>query len=261
MAKTRQHLTPAEAAERGLLCKKDLKALGLMPGPATRPAGTVWQGRGAYYVYAPAECGPYVRQPNQALLRRREAASVAAEWLAGETVILDTETTGLYDAEIVELSIIDTAGNVLLDTLVRPTRPIPAEATEIHGITDEMVANAPTWAEVYPQYQALVAGKTIAAYNAEFDAGMVDKSCRAHGIEQPSTKALRPAGNWSCAMRLYSRWVGETRDDGQFRWHKLTAAAAACGVQETGAHRALADARMTLGVLQYLSERSSGRKT
>lgn len=175
MAKTRQHLTPAEAAERGLLCKKDLKALGLMPGPATRPAGTVWQGRGAYYVYAPAECGPYVRQPNQALLRRREAASVAAEWLAGETVILDTETTGLYDAEIVELSIIDTAGNVLLDTLVRPTRPIPAEATEIHGITDEMVANAPTWAEVYPQYQALVAGKTIAAYNAEFDAGMVDK--------------------------------------------------------------------------------------
>ncbi len=44
-------------------------------------------------------------------------------------MILDTETTGLYDAEIVELSIIDTAGNVLLDTLVRPTRPIPAEAT------------------------------------------------------------------------------------------------------------------------------------
>lgn len=261
MAKTRQHLTPAEAAERGLLCKKDLKALGLMPGPATRPAGTVWQGRGAYYVYAPAECGPYVRQPNQALLRRREAASVAAEWLGGDTVILDTETTGLYDAEIVELSIIDTAGNVLLDTLVRPTRPIPAEATEIHGINDEMVANAPTWAEVYPKYQSLVAEKKIVAYNADFDAAMVAASCRAHGIDPLGKSKILTNGNWSCAMRLYSRWVGETRDDGQFRWHKLTAAATACGVQEAGAHRALADARMTLGVVQYLSERTSGGKT
>lgn len=260
MAKTRAHLTPAEAAERGLLCKKELKALGLMPGPTTNRADTVWQGRSAYNVYAPADCVTYVRQPSQALLRRREVAREAAEWLCGDTVILDTETTGLADAEIVEIAIIDTAGNVLLDSLVRPTRPIPAEATEIHGITDEMVASAPTWAEIYPQYQASVAGKAIVAYNAEFDAAMVEKTCRANGIEQPGKKTLRPAGEWRCAMRLYARWSGEKRDDGNLRWHKLTVAAEACRVQEPGAHRALADARMTLGVVQHLSQRRSGRK-
>lgn len=261
MAKTRAHLTPAEAAERGLLCKKELKALGLMPGPTTNRADTVWQGRSAYNVYAPADCVPYVRQPSQALLRRREVAREAAEWIGGDTVILDTETTGLdADAEIVEIAIIDTAGNVLLDTLIRPTRPIPAEATEIHGITDEMVASAPTWAEIYPQYQAIVAGKAIVAYNADFDAGMVAASCRAHGIDPVGKSKGFTNGDWSCAMRLYSRWSGETRDYGKLRWHKLTAAAEACGVQETGAHRALADVRMTLGVVQHLSQRRSGRK-
>ena len=57
----------------------------------------------------------------------------ASAWLLN-CAILDTETTGLYDdAEIVEISIIDENGGVLLDTLVKPLKPIPAEATAIHG--------------------------------------------------------------------------------------------------------------------------------
>src|SRR5690606_33823093 len=55
-------------------------------------------------------------------------------------VILDTETTGLYDAEIVEIAVIDLGGNILMNTLVRPKNPIPAEVTAIHGINNEMVA-------------------------------------------------------------------------------------------------------------------------
>jgi DNA polymerase III alpha subunit (gram-positive type) len=52
-------------------------------------------------------------------------------------VILDTETTGLYDAEIVEIAVVDPLGEALLNTLVKPTIPIPTEVIEIHGITDE----------------------------------------------------------------------------------------------------------------------------
>ena len=73
----------------------------------------------------------------------------ASAWLLN-CAILDTETTGLYDdAEIVEISIIDENGGVLLDTLVKPLKPIPAEATAIHGITNEMVATAPTWVAIH----------------------------------------------------------------------------------------------------------------
>ncbi|MFJ2900325.1 exonuclease domain-containing protein [Streptomyces sp. NPDC087218] len=59
--------------------------------------------------------------------------------------ILDTETTGLdYDSRIVEIAVTTAAGTVLLDTLVNPGAPIPAEAAAIHGITDVMVADAPS---------------------------------------------------------------------------------------------------------------------
>lgn len=61
-------------------------------------------------------------------------------------LILDTETTGLDgDAEVVELAVIDCAGSVPLDTLVRPIGPIPVEAAAIHGITDAMLLGYSSW--------------------------------------------------------------------------------------------------------------------
>jgi uncharacterized protein YprB with RNaseH-like and TPR domain len=56
-----------------------------------------------------------------------------------ETLLLDTETTGL-DApdEVIPLAIVDMQSNVLLHTLVRPTVPVGTEARVIHGITDEV---------------------------------------------------------------------------------------------------------------------------
>lgn len=70
----------------------------------------------------------------------------AREWLRN-CVILDVETTGLDKyAEIVEISIIDEQGHILLNTLVKPLEPIPDDVIAIHGITNEMVASAPSWA-------------------------------------------------------------------------------------------------------------------
>jgi DNA polymerase III epsilon subunit-like protein len=66
--------------------------------------------------------------------------------------ILDTETTGLeYNSRIVEIAVTTADGEVLLDTLVNPGEPIPADATAIHKITDEMVANAPSLLRNPPQ--------------------------------------------------------------------------------------------------------------
>ena len=65
----------------------------------------------------------------------------------------------------------------------------------------------------------------------------------------------------ACAMLMYAEWHGEyDRSRDRWRWLKLIEAATDCGVAEDGAHRAFADARMTLGVLRYLQRRTNGRR-
>jgi DNA polymerase III epsilon subunit-like protein len=59
-------------------------------------------------------------------LEQARAQMAFNEWnQRQDVVILDTETTGLYDAEICEISVIDREGNVLLDTLVKPKKNYP----------------------------------------------------------------------------------------------------------------------------------------
>ena len=69
--------------------------------------------------------------------------------LERELVVFDTETTGLDGGaeivEIVEISCVNGRGEVLLDTLVRPAGPIPADATAIHRITyDDVLGQRPS---------------------------------------------------------------------------------------------------------------------
>ena len=81
------------------------------------------------------------------------------------------EGVGLDDyAEICEIAVLDAAGNVLMDTLVRPLNPIPPEVSAIHGITDRMVAGAPLFPEVLPELQGLLNGRTdsIRIYMSQF---------------------------------------------------------------------------------------------
>lgn len=175
--------------------------------------------------------------------------------IGGDCLTLDTETTGLGDdAEICEITILDVTGAPILDTLVRPTRPIPVEATAIHKITDAMVASAPSWPEVAERYAAAVAGRTVVAYNVAFDARLLRQTYQIHGLTAPVLTT-------ACAMLMYAEWHGEyDRSRDRWRWLKLIEAATDCGVAEDGAHRALADARMTLGVLRYLQRRTNGRR-
>lgn len=72
--------------------------------------------------------------------QRKAAINLMNSWLINSDnfVILDTETTGLDEHdEIVEVAVIDMSGKVLLNTLVNPIQPIPYEATQIHGITND----------------------------------------------------------------------------------------------------------------------------
>lgn len=58
---------------------------------------------------------------------------------------------------------------MLLNLLLNPSEPIPAEATAIHGITDAMVADAPSYSEMLRRLTEALAGRRVVIYNREYD--------------------------------------------------------------------------------------------
>lgn len=155
---------------------------------------------------------------------------------------LDTETTGFSAAAgdtIVEIAIVNDAGRAVLESLVNPRRTIPWQASDIHGITDDMVRGKPTLDTLWPRIREIVAGEQIVIYNSVFDT-------------QFFPGRLQQARVVSCAMTCFADKVGG-------RWRKLDIAARHVGHRWTGdAHRALADALACRSVWLWLE--GQGRK-
>jgi len=181
--------------------------------------------------------------------QRRDAALWAADLFRRDAVIFDSETTGLGAGdEFVQLGVIDLRGDVLLDALVRPSRPIPREATAIHRLTDAAVAGAPAFPALYETLRDALGGRTVIVYNADYDQRILWQTCRLYHLP------MIEAGRWYCAMKAYARYHGAWNSQhGDFRWHRLTAACAAEGVPVSAAHSALADCHLTLGLLRRMA--------
>lgn len=178
------------------------------------------------------------------------------EWAQGvllshhdDGLIIDTETTGLGPTDqIVQIGVIDLAGNVLLDALVKPTIPIPPAATAVHHIGAEVVAHAAHWTTVYAVVSQLLSGAYVVTYNADYDRRMIGQTCDAHGLPHIQAK-------WDCAMLAYARYWGDYNDYyGSYRWQKLTQACEQQGVPVVGAHGAVGDCQMTLALIRKLAE-------
>lgn len=172
---------------------------------------------------------------------------------SGKFVILDTETTGLnrWD-EIVEIAVINSDGHTLLSTYVKPANPIPAEATRIHGITDEMVADAPNFAFVVPSLVNVLTGMNVIVYNAIYDRKMLHQSAEANGLEKTDWKTL---SRWWCAMESFAEVYGEWNSYRQsYKWQSLNTACRHYGMIPSAAHSALGDCLMTLQVCKKMAE-------
>lgn len=173
---------------------------------------------------------------------RERAVQWAREVLArDDLLVLDTETTGLdRAAQIVQIAIIDRAGAVLLDSLVKPTCPIGLGAAAIHGITAAMVQDAPSFAALLPAFRALVAGKRLVIYNADFDMRLLRQSATACGVALPRVDT-------DCVMHAYAQFVGRWNSRrGGYRWWPLPG----------GDHSALGDARACLAVIRRMAGES-----
>lgn len=170
-------------------------------------------------------------------------------------VILDTETTGLSESdEIIEIAIIDHTGKVLMDERLEPSKRIPAEATAIHGITNEDVKGCPRFADFLPLIKGHLAGKDVIVYNATFDRSMLHRTAEQAGLEKVNWKAF---SNWSCAMLAFAPIFGEWNDyRGNYKWQRLSTAAGYYNIKVSDAHSALGDCLMTLAIINAMVDTS-----
>ena len=186
------------------------------------------------------------------------AVKKSKELLECNPLFLDTETTGLDDkAEIVEISILDVAGNIVFHSLVKPINPIPEGAMAIHGITNDEVENAPRFTEIIDDLLSVMTGRKTLIYNEDYDVRLMLQSAHIAGAKKEKSKALFDLlieqGSTDCIMLLYAMFDGEQSHRGGYKWHKLVTAAEYFGVDTSEAHRATADCLMTIKVLKGMA--------
>ncbi|EFC80777.1 DEDD exonuclease domain-containing protein [Parafrankia sp. EUN1f] len=164
-------------------------------------------------------------------------------------VVVDLETTGGSPAtsEITEIGAVKVRGGQVLgemSSLVRASTPIPPVVSVLTGITDSMLATAPTLDEVVPTFLEFSRGAVLVAHNAAFDLGFLRAAAQACGYPVPAWEHLDTV--------LIARRV-VTRDEAPNC--RLASLATLFGSPTEPNHRALADARATVAVLHGLFER------
>jgi DNA polymerase-3 subunit epsilon len=154
----------------------------------------------------------------------------------------DLETTGIDVAtdrivEIAVIKVLPDGTEETLHTLINPGVPIPASATEVHGICDRDVQGKPTFGEMAERLTRFLDGCDLAGFNVmRFDLPLLKAEFRRAGLAWSE-------GNHKLVDAHVVYQEKERRD--------LTAAVEFyCGEEHADAHSALADARATRKVLE-----------
>ncbi|HEV8052488.1 MAG TPA: DUF3820 family protein [Parachlamydiaceae bacterium] len=160
-------------------------------------------------------------------------------------IFYDTETTGIRSEKdrIIEIAAYDPLNNLTFERLVNPGFPIPAEATAIHHISDEMVADAPGFDVIAKELCEFCQGDVvlIAHNNDGFDYHFLKAEYERNGMELPS---------WKFFDTL--KWARRYRKD--LPRHTLQFLREIYGIEANNAHRALDDVIVMHKVYQYMTD-------
>ncbi len=163
-------------------------------------------------------------------------------------IVLDLETTGtnVNEDRIVQIAVMHIKNNVEIviakSTIINPTIPIPEQATKIHGITDEMVKDAPKFSQIAKALLELIKDHDVLGYNSiTFDVPMLLAEFERCGLEWDTTKI-----NLLDACNIYKIKEARTLSDA-VRFY--------CDRDHDQAHDALIDARATFEVFRSQQEK------
>lgn len=152
-------------------------------------------------------------------------------------VVFDLETTGIncMSDSIIEISAVQVKNRTVTETfstLVNPGCPIPYDATRVNGITDEMVEDAPSLADVLPQFLEFVSDHVLIGHNIHsFDLKFIYKAAWA-------LLGREVTNDYLDTLYMARQCLP------QLRHHKLTDLAQYFQIDTKGAHRALQDCMM-----------------
>ena len=163
--------------------------------------------------------------------------------LPSKIAIVDLETTGITATgdRITEIGIVLVDNGVVIEewqSLVNPQCTIPVEIQALTGITDAMVANAPTFERLASEVLARLEGRLFVAHNARFDYGFIKNAFRR--MQTPFTADVL------CTVRLSRRLYP------QYPQHNLDALISRHHLNADDRHRALGDARITWQALDKM---------
>ena len=155
---------------------------------------------------------------------------------------VDIETTGLDPVRdrIVEIGAVKFDKNGLMarySTLINPGIPMPAEASKVNNITDEMLKNQPCIEKIIPDFLQFIKNTILVAHNAPFDFGFIDECMKKTGNEKPSLT------NLVMDTLVLSREAFPGRPG-----YSLQKLAAGLGIKAGNAHRAEDDAKICMEI-------------
>lgn len=169
--------------------------------------------------------------------------------------VVDTETADLK-GEIVQVAVVGDSGKVVVNSLIKPKGIIAIGAQEVHGITPDMVKDAPSFSEVWEHIRPIFEKITIVSYGS-YDQDRFQSDLRTNGIDYDVNDLY-----WVNAMPIVADYMGifwregSGRMKGSFRWEKLVTACELLGVQapEEHAHTAIGDSYRTLSLIKKIHE-------
>ncbi len=160
-----------------------------------------------------------------------------------DIVVFDIETTGLnFDSDrITEIGAVKLRGLEIVEefqTFVDPEMPIPANITELTGITDEMVKGAKTQREAVSEFMEFVGKAVLVAHNADFDTTFIRNACARYEIPGEI--------RYVDSLKLCRAALPHLKN------HKLDTVAKEYKLGDFNHHRAIDDAKMLCAIFKRL---------